>query len=235
MKKGAEKVHVGLDSKGTLRAAIFGVNDGLVSNTSLIVGVASALPSGQAVIIAGIAGLLSGAFSMAAGEYISIRSQRELFERQIEIEKQELKTMPEKEEHELAQIYQSRGLPAKSAKTIARELMRMPDVALNAHAREELGLNPDELGSPWDAAISSFVAFAMGAAIPLLPFAVFSGTTAAMVSAGCGIGSLFVVGAMLSRFTGRNALYSGSRMMLIGCGAVAITFAIGRLLSVSLS
>src|SRR5919201_7133497 len=170
---------------GALRAAIFGVNDGLVSNLSLIFGVAGAGVSNRVVLLAGIAGLLAGAFSMAAGEYVSMRVQREVFERLIHLEAHELGTDPEGEERELTQIYVSKGIPHELATRVAEALMRDPGIALETHAREELGLDPEEgLGSPWVADGSSFVTFAIGALIPLVPFLIGGGTGATVASAG---------------------------------------------------
>lgn len=215
---------------GNLRAAIFGANDGLVSNTSLILGVIGASSSTSATITAGIAGLLAGALSMAAGEYISVRSQRELFEYQIELERQELAEYPEAEAAELALIYQARGLPEAEARSLATRLTADPKIGLDVLAREELGLNPDDLGSPWGAAGFSFASFTVGALVPLIPF--FAGgqlPTAGYVGAALAAVGLFGTGASLSLFTGRSALGGGSRMLAIGAGAGALTWLIGSL------
>ncbi len=215
---------------GNLRAAIFGANDGLVSNTSLILGVIGASASTQATITAGIAGLLAGALSMAAGEYVSVRSQRELFEYQIELERQELEEYPEAEAAELALIYQARGLSEAESLALANRLTADPKVALDVLAREELGLNPDDLGSPWGAAGFSFASFTLGALVPLLPF-FFGGQLPGagyLGAALAGIG-LFATGASLSLFTGRSALAGGARMLGIGAGAGALTWLIGSL------
>lgn len=215
---------------GNLRAAIFGANDGLVSNTSLILGVIGAASSTQATITAGIAGLLAGALSMAAGEFISVRSQRELFEYQIELERQELAEYPEAEAAELALIYQARGLTAPEALALAKRMTADPKIALNVLAREELGLNPDDLGSPWGAAGFSFGAFSIGALVPLVPF--FAGVTlpnAGYIGTAMAAVGLFATGASLSLFTGRSALAGGSRMLGIGAGAGALTWLIGSL------
>ena len=227
--------HRGAGSGGNLRAAVFGVNDGLVSNASLILGVAGATADAKMILTSGVAGLLAGALSMAAGEYISMRSQRELFEYQIALEQAELEEYPEEETEELALIYHARGVPMAQARALAAELMKDPNHALDTLAREELGLNPDDLGSPWGAAISSFLAFTGGAIISLLPF-LFGMAQGAVVTAALlsGVG-LFAVGAVLSLFTGRHALLSGLRMVLIGGGAGAVTYLIGSLLGVSLS
>ncbi len=214
---------------GNLRAAVFGVSDGLVSNASLIMGVAGAGAAPQFVVTAGAAGLLAGALSMAAGEYVSVRSQREMYEYQIGLERDELNEYPEEEAEELALIYQARGMDIEQARAMTRELVKQPDAALETLAREELGLNPDDLGSPLGAATASFLAFAAGALLPLLPFVIGTApvppvATAAAIS----VVALFGVGAVLSLFTGRNALRGGLRMMLIGAGAGVATWLIGR-------
>jgi vacuolar iron transporter family protein len=219
---------------GNLRAAVFGVNDGLVSNASLILGVAGAGAAADVILLAGAAGLLAGAFSMAAGEYVSVRSQREFHEYQITLERDELDQYPQEEAAELALIYQAKGVDGAEARRMADALIRDPDRALDTLAREELGLNPDELGSPWEAAISSFLAFAFGALIPLLPFMLLSGRTAfAGVLLASGI-SLFGVGAAISLFTGRRAVTGGLRMLLIGAAAGTATWLIGGVLGVAL-
>jgi VIT1/CCC1 family predicted Fe2+/Mn2+ transporter len=215
---------------GNLRAAVFGVNDGLVSNTCLIMGVAAAGGDSH-VLITGIAGLLAGAFSMAAGEYVSMRSQREMFEHQIALEREELAEYPQAEAEELALIYEARGMPLDRARQVSSELMRTPDHALDVLAREELGLDPQNLGSPWGAALASFIAFAAGAIVPVAPFLFgaknASGLQDAIVLAGLG---LFGVGTLISLFTGRRALLGGLRMLAIGAAAAAVTYLVGRLL-----
>ncbi|MFN2377250.1 MAG: VIT1/CCC1 transporter family protein [Candidatus Binatia bacterium] len=226
--------HQGL-AGGNLRAAVFGVNDGLVSNACLILGVSGAAPDSAAVLLAGTAGLLAGAFSMAAGEYISVRSQRELFEYQIGQEREELELYPEEEAEELALIYAARGVPVEKAREIAHVLVKDPTTALDALAREELGLNPDDLGSPLAAAVSSFAAFTLGALLPLLPFAVGMGSSALAVSIAVSAVALFAVGAVLSLFSGRGALMGGTRMLALGAAAGAATWAIGRALGVGMS
>ena len=217
---------------GNLRAAVFGVNDGLVSNTSLLLGVAGAGAANEYVVLSGLAGLLAGAFSMAAGEYVSVRSQRELFEYQIGLEKAELEEYPEEETEEVALIYHARGLPLERAREMAREVMKDPDHALDTLAREELGLNPDDLGSPWGASLASFCAFGLGAVVPLVPFLVSSGSpvVATVIVAAA---ALFGVGSALSLFTGRNAALSGLRMVGIGAAAGAITWTVGSLIGVA--
>ena len=218
---------------GNLRATVFGVNDGLVSNACLIMGVAGAQASNQAIITTGIAGLLAGALSMAAGEYISMRSQREMFEYQIGLEREELAEYPDEEAEELALIYEARGMELSRAREFAKDLMRDPNHALETLSREELGLNPDDLGSPWGAAIFSFFAFSIGACIPLLPFVLKISSNALIWSGGAAAISLFIVGMTLSLFTGRGAVAGGLRMLLIGGGAGLITFSIGHLLGTS--
>jgi VIT1/CCC1 family predicted Fe2+/Mn2+ transporter len=224
----------GGSKSGALRAAIFGVNDGLVSNLSLIFGVAGAGVENQVVILAGVAGLLAGAFSMAAGEYISVRVQREVFERLIHLEAHEIGSDPEAERVELAELYVRKGLPRDLAERLAGELMRDPEVALDTHAREELGLDPREgLGSPFAAAGSSFAMFAVGAFVPLLPFLVTSGTAAVVASAILSGIALFGVGAAMSILTGRPAIVSGARMLAIGAAAATVTYVVGTLLDVA--
>jgi len=226
---GQEAWHRGSRS-GTLRAAVFGANDGLVSNLSLVMGVAGAASQNHIIVLAGIAGLLAGAFSMAAGEYISMQSQREVFERQIALEREEMRVMPDVEQRELAQIYRNKGLPAADADRVAAHLMEDPKIALDTKVREELGLDPDELGSPWGAALSSFVAFAIGAVIPLTPFLLGSGVPALVAALGLSFAALFLVGAGVSVFTGRNLLFSGSRQVAIGAAAAAVTYLVGTVI-----
>jgi VIT1/CCC1 family predicted Fe2+/Mn2+ transporter len=226
--------HRNLGGGGNLRAAVFGVNDGLVSNASLILGVAGASSDARLILVSGVAGLAAGAFAMAAGEYISVRSQRELFEYQIALERDELKQYPEAEAQELALIYAAKGLPQKEANKLAKQIVADPEHALDTLAREELGLNPGELGSPIGAAASSFVAFAAGAALPLAPFLFATGSRALLFGVVVSGISLFAIGATLSLFTGRSAWYSGSRMLLLGALAGGVTFGIGRLFGVAL-
>ena len=218
---------------GTFRAAVFGVNDGLVSNLSLVMGVAGASTDQRFVLLAGVAGLLAGAFSMAAGEYVSMRAQRELFENQIEIERRELAEDPRGELKELELIYRSKGLPNAAAAELASKMMRDPDVALDTHAKEELGLNMNELGSPWGAATSSFVAFVIGAIVPVLPYILFASGTAFMTSLIFSAFALLAVGAMIASYTGRSTFVSALRMLLIGFGAAAVTYLVGSVIGVS--
>ena len=220
---------------GGLRAAVFGVNDGLVSNVSLVLGVAGAGAASGYVLTAGLAGLLAGALSMAAGEYISVRSQREMYEHQIALERAELAEYPDEEAEELALIYQARGVGLEQARAVSQALLANPQAALDVLAREELGLNPDDLGSPWQAAWSSFVAFALGAAVPLVPFLCrFTGTAATAGAVAVTLVALFGVGLGLSLFTGRDALRSAVRMVLIGGGAGAVSFLVGRAVGVAI-
>jgi VIT1/CCC1 family predicted Fe2+/Mn2+ transporter len=219
---------------GALRAGIFGLNDGLVSNLSLIFGVAGAGVSNHIVIVAGVAGLLAGAFSMGAGEYVSMRVQREVFERLIHLEAHELGTQPEEERRELTDIYVSKGLSRRLAERIAEEVHRDPQLALETHAREELGLDPEEgLGSPWAAAASSFATFSIGALVPLIPFLFAEGGTAVLISSVLAALTLFGVGAGVSRLTGRPTWLSGLRMLAIGALAASITYGVGTLLDVT--
>jgi VIT1/CCC1 family predicted Fe2+/Mn2+ transporter len=218
---------------GGLRAAVFGANDGLLSNFSLVMGIAGANAQPKFVLLAGIAGLLAGASSMAAGEYVSVQSQRELYEHQIAVEREELEMAPEEEEEELALIYQAKGLPKNEAEDLAKHIISNPELAIDTLAREELGLDPSALGSPMVAAVSSFVAFAGGAAIPVIPYLLTTGPAALMGSAVvCGL-SLFLVGGLISIFTGRNVFFSGFRMLGIGALAAGATYIIGKLLGVT--
>jgi len=221
---------------GKLRAAVFGASDGLVSNASLVMGVAAAGSDFHSVQIAGAAGLLAGALSMAAGEYVSVRSQREFYEHQMDLERRELAEYPEAEAEELALIYHARGIDMDEARRISSVLLSRPEQALDVLAREELGLNPNDLGSPYGAAGSSFLAFATGATIPLLPFFVGSrGTATIYWSATLTAFMLFAVGVTLSLFTGRRAFHGGMRMLLIGGGAGVAAWAVGKLLGASLA
>ena len=219
---------------GTLRAVIFGVSDGLVSNLSLVMGVAgAAADSPRFILLAGIAGLLAGAFSMAAGEYISMQSQRELFERQIALERAEMEAMPEEEEAELAASYRAKGFTADEAATIAHRIFQDPKAALDMLVREELGLDPDELGSPWGAAAGSFLAFGVGAVIPVIPFLFGGGTALTALSLGLSLIALFGVGAAVSLLTGRGFLFSGVRQLGLGLAAAVVTYLIGSIIGVS--
>lgn len=223
-------------SGGNLRAAVFGANDGLVSNASLIMGVAAAAGGdSQSVLISGVAGWLAGALSMAAGEYVSVRSQRDLYEYQIALERQELALYPEQEAEELALIYQARGMETGAARSLAHQLTSDPVQALAVLAREELGLNPDDLGSPIGAAVTSFGSFSLGAVIPLLPFLFATGDSALMWVLVLTALALAGVGGAISLFTGRGAITGALRMLLIGGGAGALSYALGALLGVALA
>ncbi|HEY3859396.1 MAG TPA: VIT1/CCC1 transporter family protein [Gammaproteobacteria bacterium] len=224
--------HRRMGSSGSFRAAVFGVNDGLVSNASLILGMAGASLEQPVILLAGVAGMLAGAASMAAGEYVSMRSQREMFEYQISLEQQELNTYPEEEAEELALIYEARGIPATDAKRLADLVISDPARALDTLAREELGLNPHELGSPWGAATASFMAFALGAAIPMLPFLWRGAPHSLSISIGLTLTGLFITGSIVSLFTGRSPWWSGLRMLFIGAAAGSATFLVGHLFGV---
>ena len=219
-----------------LRAAVLGANDGLVSNLSLVMGVAGASLAGREIVITGMAGLLAGAGSMALGEWLSVQSSRELYEKQIAIEAEELRLNPKEEAQELALIYQAKGLSEAHAREVAERLIATEGSALDTLAREELGIDPNELGgSAMQAAVTSFMLFAVGAIIPVLPFFFFSGESAITWSlAASGVG-LFVIGAGITLLTGRNVWFSGGRQVLVGLAAAALTFAVGRLIGVSLS
>ena len=218
-----------------LRAAVLGANDGLVSNLSLVMGVAGATLAGQGVLIAGVAGLLAGAISMALGEWLSVQSSRELYQHQLDTEAEEIQTSPEEEAEELALIYEARGLEKKVARELAEKVLANQETALDTLAREELGINPEELGgSAWEAAITSFVLFALGAIIPVAPFIFSTGMTAVFISIGLSTLGLFALGAAITLFTGRTVWYSGMRMVIFGLLAAAVTFGIGRLIGVSI-
>ncbi|MCC6381392.1 MAG: VIT1/CCC1 transporter family protein [Dehalococcoidia bacterium] len=216
-----------------LRAAVLGVNDGLVSNLSLVMGLAGADPGRSVVFVGGLAGLLAGALSMALGEWISVRSSAEAFERQMAVERAELEMMPEEEEEELTLIYQAKGFPRDEAKVMAKRILANPETALDTLAREELGMSAEEVGNAWIAAVTSFVLFTVGALIPLVPW-LFTGGVGGVAASGVAAGiALFLAGAVTTLFTGRGVLFSGSRMLVFGLAAAAITFAIGRAIGVS--
>jgi VIT1/CCC1 family predicted Fe2+/Mn2+ transporter len=218
-----------------LRAAVLGANDGLVSNLSLVMGVAGASLNNSAILITGFAGLLAGAISMALGEWLSVQSSRELYKHQISIEKAELAAAPQEEAEELALIYEARGLPADEAQRMAQHIISDPESALESLAREELNVDPSELGgSAWEAAITSFFLFSIGAIIPVLPYIFLRGTTAVTVSMVMSGVGLFIIGAGITLFTGRNVLYSGVRQVLFGLAAATVTFSIGRVIGKNL-
>lgn len=219
-----------------LRAAVLGGNDGLVSNFSLVMGIAGATSGQSEVLLAGLAGLLAGALSMALGEWISVKSSQELYENQMELEMEELETNPEGEEREIALIYLSKGIPEAQAIEMAKEIMTNKDQAHDLLIKEELGINPEDLkGSAMEAAITSFVLFAIGAIIPVIPFFFLGGMKAVIVSTVLsGIG-LFLIGAIITLFTGKSIWFSGFRQVLFGLAAAAITFGIGKIIGVSVA
>jgi vacuolar iron transporter family protein len=219
-----------------LRAAVLGANDGLVSILSLTMGAAGANLPGQGVLITGIAGLLAGASSMALGEWLSVQSSRELYQRQIAIEEEEIISHPEEEKEELALIYEAKGLPKKRAMELAAHIASNKKNMIDALTREELGINPKEMGgSPWVAAITSFLLFAGGAFIPLFPYIFFHGSTGIILSLVFGAFALFLTGGAITLMTGRSVWISGFRQVLIGLLAAALVFGVGRLIGVSVA
>ncbi len=222
-------------SGNALRAAVLGANDGLLSNFSLVMGVAGAQLTGQAILITGLAGLLAGAGSMAMGEWISVQSSRELYTRQIRVEAAEIEEVPDEEEEELALIYEAKGLPEAQARAMAARIMSDPATALDTLSREELGIDPQELGgSAYEAAITSFVLFAIGAIVPVAPFIFLAGWQAVVLSAVLSALALFGIGAAITLMTGRSVLFSGMRQVAIGIAAAALTYALGSLLGVAI-
>jgi VIT1/CCC1 family predicted Fe2+/Mn2+ transporter len=218
-----------------LRAAVLGANDGLVSNLSLVMGVAGAALASTDILITGLAGLLAGAISMALGEWLSVQSSRELYRHQIGIERAEIAAAPEEEAEELALIYQSRGVPEDQARQLATQLIQDQDIALETLAREELSVDPQELGgSAWEAALTSFFLFAMGAILPVFPFIFLDGLTAIATSVAFSMVGLFIIGAGITLFTGRSVLFSGARQMAFGLAAAGVTYLIGRLIGINL-
>ena len=219
-----------------IRAAVLGGNDGLVSNFSLVMGIAGATAGQEGVLLAGLAGLLAGALSMALGEWISVKSSQELYENQMQIEMEELETNPEGEMKELALIYMAKGIPEEQAKQMAADIMKDKSHAHDILVKEELGINAEELkGSAVEAAIYSFILFAIGAVIPVLPFMFTSGLQAIVISVSASAVGLFVIGAAITLFTGKNVWYSGLRQVVFGLAAAAITFGIGKLIGISVS
>ena len=229
-----ERWHRG-DRSGALRAGVFGVSDGLVSNTALVMGFAGSGTSRTVTLLAGIAGLLAGSFSMAAGEYISMSSQREMYQREIALEQAELEEKPEEERAELVLIYRAKGLPRPDAERLADKIMADREVALDTLAREELGLDPDQLGSPWVAAISSLLAFATGAFVVVVPYLVGSGTAALGTAIGLALAAMFGVGAAIGALNGRSPIRMGLRQMLVGALAAAVTYGVGHLIGTHVS
>jgi VIT1/CCC1 family predicted Fe2+/Mn2+ transporter len=220
-------------SGGTQRAAIFGISDGLVTNVSLILGFAGANPAAGVVRLAGIAGLVAGAFSMASGEYLSMQAQRELFERELDVERRALADEPDTERQELISIYRSKGIERELAAELAGIMMRNPEVALETHAREELGIDPTAMGSPIGAALASFATFALGAFFPLVPWLFTSGTPAVLASIAIAAVVAVVVGALLGRLAGRSPWRSAVRQLTVAGVAAAVTFGVGRLVGAS--
>ncbi len=223
------------DRSGALRAGVFGVSDGLVSNTSLVMGFAGSGSSRSAILLAGVAGLLAGSFSMAAGEYVSVTSQRETYEREIAMEARELEEKPEEERDELALLYRAKGLSREDARSLADTILQDKQVALDTLSREELGLDPDELGSPWAAATSSMLAFALGALVVVLPYLFGGGTAALVVAIGLSVLAMLAVGTFLGTMNRRPIVRSALRQLLVGGVAALVTFVVGRLIGVSVS
>ncbi len=215
---------------GQARAAVFGVSDGLVSNVALILGVAAAGTSSETVLLAGVSGLLAGAASMAAGEFVSVKAHSELIERELEIERISLAEKPVEETKELAAIYESRGIDPASAHELAAAIMVDPEVALDVHAREELGVNPDEVGNPIGSAVSSFLAFTVGAVIPLIPWFFAEGTAAIVSSTVLGLLAAAAVGVLLARFTERSMVRTAIRQVSLAAAACLLTWFMGRIL-----
>ncbi|MGF1596537.1 MAG: VIT1/CCC1 transporter family protein [Acidimicrobiales bacterium] len=215
---------------GTARAAVFGISDGLVSNVALILGVAAASDSADAVLVAGVSGLLAGAASMAAGEYVSVKAQAELVERELDIERVSIAQRPRLETEELAAIYRSRGIESEQAEAMAEAVMADPTVALEVHAREELGVDPGSVGDPRGAAVSSFVAFAVGASLPLLPWFVAAGAAATVASVAIGLAAAAAVGFTLAVFTERSKARTMGRQVGLAAAACLLTWLIGSAL-----
>lgn len=232
LRAGAEHRHRNIHG-GLARAAIFGVSDGLTTNVSLVLGVAAANTGPGFVRLAGLAGLLAGSFSMAAGEYVSMRAQAELFGHELTVEEAALKANPEMEQHELASIYRSRGLRPALADEVASQLMRDPDQALESHARDELGIRRDQLGSPFGAAGSSLASFGIGAAVPLLPWYFAGGTVAVLASVSLGAVAALAVGAGVGIATGRSPVRSALRQLAITGLAASVVFLVGRIVGVA--
>lgn len=220
---------------GEARAAVFGISDGLVSNVALILGIAGASTDGSLVRLAGVSGLLAGAISMAAGEWVSVRAQNELIERELEIERRSLEENPQAERRELAAIYRDRGLKPETAAELAEELMADPEVALDVHAREELGIDPDGVGRPFVVAVASFWAFALGAFLPLAPWLIADGTGAVVASVVLGVSAAALVGMAIAVFTERSKFGTAARQVLVAAGACGATYAIGSVLGVSVA
>ena len=219
---------------GGARAAVFGLSDGLVTNISLVLGVAGASPGGQIVRLVGVAGLVAGAFSMAAGEYLSMTAQRELMERELVVERRSLKQSPEGEANELRGIYERRGIDPGVARDMVHQVMQDPELALETHAREELGISPQHLGSPVQAALSSFFTFALGAFIPLAPWLFITGTAAIVASVVLSALAAIAIGVVLAAFTHRSVVRSALRQLILTAGAAAVTYGVGRAIGTGL-
>jgi VIT1/CCC1 family predicted Fe2+/Mn2+ transporter len=219
-------------SDGGFRAALFGLLDGLVTNVSLILGFAGADPGHDVVRLAGLAGLVAGAFSMGTGEYLSMRSQKELYEYEIGVERQALSDNPEVERQELKDIFLGRGIDEELAERLSIDLMKNPDLALRTHAREELGIDPSATGSPWTAAISSFLFFSVGAFLPLIPWIVTSTGNVMWWSVGLAGASTIFVGGAVGRFTRRGVVFSAFRALVIMALASAVTYGVGHFVGV---
>jgi VIT1/CCC1 family predicted Fe2+/Mn2+ transporter len=220
---------------GSARAAVFGISDGLLTNVSLILGVAGANPAPGVVRLAGLAGLVAGAFSMGTGEYVSMRAQTELLQRELDIEREEIRRHPVSEWRELVGMYVKRGLRREVAEEVATVLMRDPAVALDTHSREELGVDPESLGSPMGAALSSFTTFSFGALVPLLPWFFTSSTRAVIASVLVGALMSVAIGVVIAQFTGRSRVRTATRQLLLATVAAAVTFGVGRGIGVQAS
>lgn len=220
---------------GTTRAAVLGAGDGLLTNLSLVLGVAGASTNASAVRLAGVAGLLAGAFSMAAGELVSVRAQQEMVEREVQVEREELADDPEGERRELAGMYRAQGLSAEDANTVARILSVNPEIALDTHARLELGVDPQAPGSAWRAAVTSFLSFSIGAILPLFPWFFAAGTGAVIASVIIGAIAALALGAAIGAMSGRSVLGTALRQLAVAAVAAAVTYGVGSLLGVSTS
>ena len=231
---GEEQRHLYARGVVALHAAIFGMNDGLIANTALVLAVAGAGGGATVALLVGVAGMLAGSISMAAGEYLAVRSRIELFERQIALEEEELRLYPDDEAEELALIFEARGLAREQARALGKRLIAEPARALEVLSREELGLNPDDLGSPWASALASFGSFAVGASIPLLPLAGMAAPGAFALAGGLATAALFASGAATSLFTGRGALRSGVRLAAVGGVLAGAFFGLGRFVAAAL-
>lgn len=229
------EAHESVIGGNVLRAAVLGVNDGLLSNLSLVMGVAGAQLEERAILITGLAGLLAGASSMALGEWLSVQSSRELNQRQLDIERQHLADIPEHEAEEFVEMYKAKGLSDELAREVAAQLMENPDHALDTMAREELGINPDDLGgSAWQAAGASFALFAIGAVVPVLPFLFLSGARAVLTSLVASGVALLVIGVGTTLLTGRGIIFSAVRQLLFGIAAAGLTYGMGQFIGVSI-